>query len=130
MRIFNIQNCIVAGVFVLGFHLSGNAQSGQVNIQQSPLIPQLLEQNSDLTRKGRLGERFNIQLFNGDNNAASEVLKTARQKYSSWPSDIIYETPNYKVLMGNFRNRLEADRVLLKVKQDYPAAFIPKPRRG
>ena len=130
MRIFNIQNCIVAGIFVLGFHLSGNAQTGQVNIQQSPLIPQLLEQNSDLTRKGRLGERFNIQLFNGDNNAASEVLKTARQKYNSWPSDIIYETPNYKVLMGNFRNRLEADRVLLQIKPDYPAAFIPKPRRG
>ncbi|QED38111.1 SPOR domain-containing protein [Antarcticibacterium arcticum] len=130
MRILNIQNCIISGIFILGLHLSGSAQTGQVNIQQDPIIPQLLEQKTDLTKKGRFGERFNIQLFNGDNNAASEVLKTVRQKYSDWPSDIIYETPNYKVLMGNFRNRLEADRVLLQIKQDYPAAFIPKPRRG
>lgn len=130
MRILNIKNCLFTGIFVLGFHISASAQTGQVNIQQDPMIPQLLEQKADLTKKGRFGERYNIQLFNGDNNAASDVLKTVRQKYSSWPSDIIYETPNYKVLIGNFRNRLEADRVLLLIKQDYPAAFIPKPRRG
>lgn len=130
MRILNIQNCFFAGIFILGISFTGVAQTGVVNIQQSELLPELLETKSDMTKNGKLGERYNIQLFNGDNNAASEVLREVRMKYNSWPSDIIYETPNYKVLMGNFRNRLEADRVLLKIKQDYPAAFIPKPRRG
>lgn len=130
MSILNLRNCFLAGIFVAGFNLATVAQTGQVNVQQSELIPELLETRADMTRKGRLGERFNIQVFNGDNNAASGVLRQVRAKYSNWPSDIIYETPNYKVLIGNFRNRLEADRILLQIKQDYPSAFIPKPRRG
>ncbi len=130
MSILNTKNCILTGILLFAIHFAGMAQTGQVNIQQSEVIPELLEAKSDMTKKGSLGERYNIQLFNGDNNAASEVLRQARSRYNNWPSDIIYETPNYKVLIGNFRNRLEADRALLKVKQDYPSAFIPKPRRG
>ncbi len=130
MSILNFRNCFFTGIFLAALPLSGLAQTGQVNIQQSEIIPQLLETKSDMTRKGRLGERYNIQIFNGDNNAASDVLRQARAKYNNLPSDIIYETPNYKVLLGNFRNRLEADRALLQIKQDYPSAFIPKPRRG
>lgn len=117
------------GIFVLGFLQTGKAQDGQVNIQQNEMIPELLEIKSEMTKKIKLGERFIIQLYNGDNNSASEVLKEVREKYD-WPSDIIYETPNYKVWVGNFRNRLEADRALLEVKKDYPSAFIPKPQRG
>lgn len=130
MSILNIRNCFFTGIFLAAISFSGFAQTGQVNIQQSDIIPELLETKADMTKKGRLGERYNIQLFNGDNNAASEVLRQARARYTNWPSDIIYETPNYKVLLGNFRNRLEADRVLLQIKSDYPSAFIPKPRRG
>ena len=130
MSILNIRNCFFTGILLAAIPLSGLAQTGQVNVQQSEVIPQLLETKSDMTRKGRLGDRFNIQIFNGDNNAASDVLRQARAKYSNLPSDIIFETPNYKVLLGNFRNRLEADRALLQIKQDYPSAFIPKPRRG
>ncbi len=130
MSILNIRNCFFTGIFLAAFQFSGFAQTGQINIQQSEVIPQLLEAKSDMTRKGRLGERYNIQIFNGDNNSASDVLRQARAKYSHLPSDIIFETPNYKVFLGNFRNRLEADRALLQIKQDYPSAFIPKPRRG
>ncbi len=130
MSILKIRNCFFTGIFLVAIPFYGSAQTGQVNIQQSEVIPQLLETKSDLTKKGRLGERYNIQIFNGDNNAASDVLRQARAKYINLPSDIIYETPNYKVLLGNFRNRLEADRALLQIKLDYPSAFIPKPRRG
>lgn len=107
-----------------------NAQKGQVNIQQSELIPELIELKSEMTKDGKLGERYTIQLYYGDNKSASDVIKNFRAKYSNWPSLIIYETPNYKVWVGNFRNRLEADRVLLKIKPDFPSAFIPKPQRG
>ena len=130
MRILSIKNTLLTGIFLFGIQISSNAQTGQVNIQQAEIIPELLEMKSDMTRKVKLGERYIVQLYNGDNKAASEVLKEVRLKYNNWPSDIIYETPNYKVWVGNFRNRLEADRALLKIRQDYPSAFIPKPQRG
>jgi len=130
MRLLNFTNCIYIAIFLLGSGLTAYSQTARVNIDQNDLLPELLEEKAEMTRAGKLGERYNIQVYNGDNKAASDVLREVRSKYNSWPSDIIYETPNYKVLIGNFRNRLEADRVLLQIKNDYPAAFIPKPRRG
>lgn len=130
MRILNIRNSFFCIICLLAMSFSGYSQNGQVNIQQNDLIPELLELKSKLTRDGKLGDRYQIQLYYGDNSSASEVIKDFRNKYDSWPSQIVYETPNYKVWVGNFRTRLEADRALLKVKQDFPAAFIPKPQRG
>lgn len=130
MRILSGQNWIFTGIFLLGIQFSAFSQTGQVNVQQNEMIPELLELKSQMTKDGKLGERYQIQLYYGDNNSASEVIREFRSKYNAWPSQIIYETPNYKVWIGNFRNRLEADRALLKVKQDFPAAFIPKPQRG
>lgn len=130
MRLLNIPNCLFTAVCLLGINYNSYSQSGQINIQQNEIIPELLELKSELTKDGKLGDRYQIQLYYGDNNSASDVIKEFRDKYDAWPSHIIYETPNYKVWIGNFRNRLEADRALLKIKEDFPAAFIPKPQRG
>ena len=130
MRLLNIKDCFFIGILALGAQQIAFAQSPKVTIQQDENIPQLLEKKSEMTKNGKLGERYKIQLYYGDNNAASDVIKKFRSLYSEWPSQIIYETPNYKVWIGNFRNRLEADRALMKVKGDFPSAFIPKPQRG
>jgi len=130
MRILKVKNYFIVGIFFLGINQISIAQTGRVNIQQNEIIPELNVLNTEMTKAGKFGERFKIQLYYGDNNTASEIIQTFRSKYDSWPSAIIYETPNYKVWIGNFRNRLEADRALLKIKSDYPAAFIPKPQKG
>ncbi|MGB8705859.1 MAG: SPOR domain-containing protein [Gillisia sp.] len=130
MRILKLRTWILAGVLSLGISSISTAQSAKINIQQNEMIPQLLDLKFKMEDDGNLGERYKIQLYSGDNNTASEVIKDFRSKYSEWPSNIIYETPNYKVLIGKFRNRLEADRAMLKIKDDFPSAFVPKPQRG
>jgi hypothetical protein len=130
MRILTTRKCFFTAIFFAAFQFSASSQTANVNVQQNGLIPELLEEKAKLTKDGKLGERFQIQLYYGDHGSASNVIREFRGKYNSWPSQIIHETPNYKVWVGNFRNRLEADRALLKVKQDYPSAFIPKPQRG
>lgn len=87
-----------------------------------------MEVKKELNESNRIGDRYVIQLFYGDNGEANEVIQKYRELYA-YPSQITYEAPNYKVWVGNFRNRLEADRALLKIKNDFPAAFIPKPQR-
>ena len=48
---------------------------------------------------------------------------------SDLPSILEFETPNYKIWVGNFRNKLEADRTLLKVQKEFPNAFVFKPKK-
>ena len=39
----------------------------------------------------------------------------------------IYETPNYKIWVGNFYNQLEADKKLIEIRKKFRSAFIFRP---
>ncbi|WP_424493084.1 SPOR domain-containing protein [Salinimicrobium sp. GXAS 041] len=124
------KNIWAAALLMATAAYSGFAQEGRVQVKQDSLIPHLLEIKTEMGKESRIGDRYRIQIFSGDNNKASEVIKEFRSLYTEWPSTIVYETPNYKVWVGNFRNSLEADRALLKVKKSFPAAFRFKPERS
>jgi len=110
------------------FSLEMGAQQGSVNIQQNQKVEKLMEVKKELNENNKIGDRYVIQLFYGDNGKANEVIQEYRNTYN-YPSQITYEAPNYKVWIGNFRSRLEADRALISIKENFPSAFIPKPRR-
>ncbi|NJW52385.1 SPOR domain-containing protein [Salinimicrobium oceani] len=123
------NNLLLAAIFTVGTTMAVSAQQGQVNITQDEAIPVLLERKTEMVKDGVIGDRYRIQLFSGDNNEASKVIKEYRTLYPGWPSTIVFETPNYKVWVGNFRNSLEADRALLEIKKSFPAAFRFKPEK-
>ncbi|WP_037317515.1 SPOR domain-containing protein [Salegentibacter sp. Hel_I_6] len=117
-------SCLISGFSFLNL----TAQEAQVNISENNKLSKLLELKADMNKNDEIGDRFKIQLFYGNNGEANEVIKDYRSKFD-YPSLIAYEAPNYKVWVGKFRSRLEADRALLKIKESFPSAFIPKPRR-
>ena len=116
------------GAFLFFSNQEMKAQEANVNIQQNEKIEKLMEVKTEMNKNNQIRDRYVIQLFYGDNGEANEVIQKYRDLYS-YSSQITYEAPNYKVWVGNFRNRLEADRALLKIKENFPAAFIPKPQR-
>ncbi len=122
-------NKLLLSCFLSGFSfLNLTAQEGRINVSEDAKLSKLLELKSEMSQDNEIGDRYKIQLFYGNNGEANEVIKDYRSKFE-YPSLIAYEAPNYKVWVGNFRNRLEADRALLKIKESFPSAFIPKPRR-
>ena len=40
-----------------------------------------------------------------------------------------FETPNYKIWIGKFKTRMEAERALVKIKRKFETAFIFKPKK-
>ncbi|MDX1752876.1 MAG: SPOR domain-containing protein [Salinimicrobium sediminis] len=126
---FKKKSLILASALVIGAVTSSTAQQGQVSIIQDEAIPELLEKKTEMVKDGVIGDRYRIQLFSGDNNQASKVIKDYRSQYPDWASTIVFETPNYKVWVGNFRNSLEADRALLEIKKTFPSAFRFKPEK-
>lgn len=120
----NIQIALVVTVIFFAF---AKAQTGQATINQDERITELLELKGELEKEGKLTDRYKIQLYSGSLNTASSVLKKYRNRVGTWSSSIKHETPNYKVWIGNFRNRREADRALMEIKKDFTNAFIFKP---
>lgn len=100
--------------------LGGYAQSGQVTIDAHKDIDKLLEFKKDI----KTVDLYKIRIYSGDRSGAENTKSNANGLYPEWASLMEYETPNYKIYVGNFLSRLEADRALMKVKKNYPSALI------
>lgn len=103
--------------------ISESADTGILIIEKDANFDLLLQEY--LEQKKVSG--YKIQLFAG--NKRIDALKTKvdfMKLYPEFIPDIIYQQPNYKVRLGNFRNRLEANKELQLYKIDFPNAFIIK----
>jgi hypothetical protein len=106
-----------------------HAQQGEVVINQDPEIAQLLALKKEINSNEDSSDRYKIQIYSGRRVSAEKSNSDFRDSYGQWSSKLVYETPNYKVWVGSFRSRLEADRALLEVKRKFPNAFIFKPKK-
>lgn len=71
---------------------------------------------------------YRIQLLMASGNDAltkSEELKeTFIEKHPNIPVYITFGVPNYRVRVGDFRTRLEAENLLDKINRKYPGAWV------
>ncbi len=123
---------IIGSCFVFFMILStpSFAQTGSVNISENPLIKELMTLNVKMTKANQIGHRYKIQL--GSYNSISQAKAIEQQfkdQHSNLPIRIEYESPNYKVWVGDYVNRIEADRLFLKIKQEYRSAFVFQPNK-
>ena len=108
--------------------LKSNAQEGIISIQQDNKIDKLLKERKHLLTIGELKTHFSIQVISGELETARKTLKECKNKFSELKSNIVYEEPNYKVRVGEFRNRLDADRALLEISEEFKGAFVLRPK--
>lgn len=104
-----------------------NAQNSSSGVQQDSRIPELMVLKAKMTENNELGDRYKIQLFYGDLKGANKVEREFKQKYNQWPVSLHYETPNYKVWVGDFRTKLEAERAFVDLKSDFKSAIVFRP---
>lgn len=104
------------------------AQEGTITINQDNEINKLLVLKKDVETSS---ERFKIQIFSGAGRSNAEKARSKfLETYADIESNIEYQTPNYKIWVGNFRSSLEADRALMRIKKTFPNAFIFKPKKN
>ncbi len=106
--------------------LSLEAQQGEVTVDQDSDIDKLLEYKKDI----KTTKVYKIQVYQSvDPDKAQREKLNFLNAYGEWPVEIVWNTPNYKVWVGNFATRLEADRALAKIKKKYMNAIIFRPKQ-
>lgn len=115
-----ILNALFICLIFTYFSTQVQAQTGIVNIDADNDIETLLEFKKDT----KTVDLYKIRIYSGDRSGAENIKSQTNSLYIGWPSVMEYETPNYKIYVGNFLSRLEADRALLTVKKNYPSALI------
>ena len=116
----NIQIFII--VLILNF--STQAQNGKVEITQSIEIEKVIEIKKEINKNKSM---LRIQIFNGSREDANNTKEKFENIKVDSIIDMVYETPNYKIWVGNYKNQLEADIKLLEIKRYFPDAFIFRP---
>ncbi len=121
---------LVFSILMSFLSINISAQEATITLNEDLKIHQLLELKKSLEEENKLTDGYTIQLYYGEKNRANNVIRKYRYTYDSWSATIKYETPNYKVWVGNFSSRIDADRALIEIKEKFPSAFILKPERN
>jgi hypothetical protein len=62
-------------------------------------------------------------------NDRYKILNDCKQDFANLDGTLVFNTPNYKVWVGNFRTRIEAERNLLEIRKKYENAYLIKPQK-
>jgi len=106
-----------------------NAQEQNITVKQDPKFEQLLNDKRKINASISTNDTYKIQIFSGKSDEAKKTLSSFKREFSTIDGTIIFQTPNYKVLVGNFKTRIEAERNLEEIKKNYKSVFLLKPSK-
>lgn len=113
-------------LLVLIFSISSLSfsQTAELNVKQDPRLDSLLNKKIALDRERYANEYYTLQLYYGNLETATETLENAKEAYPNIPVELSFETPNYKVQAGRFKDKILGLKTLDTVKRDFPFAFL------
>ncbi|MEM6893572.1 MAG: SPOR domain-containing protein [Bacteroidota bacterium] len=108
------------------FTCYAQAQEGNITIEQDAKIEKLLAMYS--TVYSNTGY-YQIQVGFGSYQKAQNLKTRVESDFPEWYSKIEFESPTYRVRLGKFKTKLEAERKFLEVRKKYPEAMLLKPEK-
>ena len=109
------------------FCFTSNGQDGKTNVSVDPKIDQLLKEKRKLNTGLFLNEGYKIQIFYGNSEESKKKLQEFKKEFKDLDGTIIFNSPNYKVWIGNFKSRIEVEKAMIEIRKKYPTALIIKP---
>ena len=105
---------------------------GFVIIEQDQRIEQLIQRQREIHAADSTIDGYRIQIFMESGNDAVEhanaLIEEFKLKYTELPIYLVFGQPYYRLRVGDFRTRLEAEKVFQTLSKDYKKAFITSDR--
>jgi len=119
----------------LSFNLWGNSNVAvldsmglRVNVRHDPKVDALLNYHRNVVAAEQGIQGFRVQISADSGNQSKQRAQRSKAAFDAmFPevnSYIIFDSPEFKLRVGNFRTRLDAHRFLEQISGLYPAAFI------
>jgi len=111
---------------------SEDVRTGIVIIHQDARVDSLLEARKKLGPLYSQLEGFRVQIFMESGNTAVQqaesIIRTFREEFPDVPAYLSFGQPYYRIRVGDFRNRIEAEGFLRNVIGRYNQAFVVRER--
>ena len=107
------------------FSISLNGQENTINYNDT-VTKKFFELKKDYSKRIFESTFYTIQIYYGGLEEADSILGDFRENYQEIKSDLIFETPNYKVRIGEYKDINVASQKLEEIRRIYPSSFIIK----
>ena len=106
-------------------HSLANAQDENV-VYNDTLTQKLFQIKKEYSKRVFESTYYTIQIYFGDLKSADSILIDFQENHEGIKSELIFETPNYKVRIGEYKDINIASQKLEGIKSRYPGSFIIK----
>ena len=106
--------------------------SDSVTVHQSPEVAAAL--NNHIRRNARLaflgleGQTFSIRIFSDNSQGAraewDAIATSFQNRFPGVSVSKTFEAPFFKVTVGNYQSKADANAALKRIQPEYPSAFI------
>jgi hypothetical protein len=118
--------------FIVNINSNVSAQDVTIYNSDSSIIvtkdarfDELMDKLKDQNLANQTMHGFRIQIYFGVNRPkASEVKLDFVSLYPNVPAYLSYQQPNFKIRVGDFLNRYEAQKFLAEINSQFPSSFI------
>lgn len=121
-------------IFCLVLFQTSFAQKGEIEVVKDPLIDSLIAKRLELYRStGEVKTNkpivsaygYRVQVFyDSDRREVFNQQARFKNSYPGYNTYISYKEPNYYIRVGDFRTRLEAQKLMNEIRPAFPTLFI------
>ncbi|AYL97392.1 SPOR domain-containing protein [Mucilaginibacter celer] len=103
---------------------------GKVEVVKDPLVDTLIARRFSLNGQTGIDEArsaygYRVQFFSGSNRKdAYKAQAKLQTEYPELRTYISYREPNFKVKAGDFRTRIEAEKLVQEIRPYFSSIFI------
>ncbi len=105
------------------------SQTKKSYIEQDEKIEKLLLEKRKNNSAITINDKFKIQIYFGNLDDSKKTLIAFKKDFSQTDGTIIFSNPSYKVWVGGFKSKIEAEKALLTIKKKYTTAVIIEPNK-
>lgn len=107
--------------------LNTNTTKANIQINSNPQL-QLLLSNYAVANANRTLKVYRVQIFFGSGPEsrakANNIKSNFENKFLGVPTMLVFEEPYFKVKVGSFENKIQAEAFKMKIKDTYKTAYV------
>lgn len=115
-------------LFVATASIAFAQSNGSVNVSQDDRIESLISKQRQLYKLDSSFSGYRIHIFMEIGNEAlkhaEDVKKQFEKTFPDIPIYLTYSEPYFRLRAGDFRNRVEAEKCLRRIKPKFKEAFV------
>lgn len=121
------ENSILDTTVKKSFDLNFGNKDGQISIDADSRLNSLNEFSSTV-QTGQSGVKmqgYRLQIYyDQEKNTINQKKADYLARYKGQPAYLNYKAPNFRLRVGDFRTRMQAEKYMFEIRVDWPDAIV------